>query len=183
MTGMTKKRFCLEVNSFRFKYDPCKLEGVKRYFPKTNKEILSDAANEIFGDLLLIQKQTYRMSKSMKPGNSEVGESPVGSLSASWHYTEGMFIWQGKGIGANHRFDSHIANIAPSLYAWLGIPIPAEVDGEPMLEMFRVPPEVDYRDVINYPNAFGKGKPSVPEERSAEEQEALQDQLESLGYL
>ena len=46
--GMTKKQFCLEVNTFKFDHDPCKLRGVKQHFPNTNKEIFSDATNKIF---------------------------------------------------------------------------------------------------------------------------------------
>ena len=60
--GMTKDEFCLAVNSFRFRKDPCKgtfMEGFNNearglYYPETKMEIMHDLEKEfffVFGDV------------------------------------------------------------------------------------------------------------------------------------
>ena len=139
-------------------------------------------ANEIMGDLLLIQKQSYRMSKSLKRNQPGIVEYGLHSMKASWHYTEGTHILVGKGIKSGQHIQANLIDIAPTLYAWLGLPIPAEVDGEPVLDAFVSPPDVRKETVERFPTTFSQR--SIEEtSATAEEEEALKEQLQNLGYL
>ncbi len=139
-------------------------------------------ANEVMGDLLLIQKQTYRMSKSLKKNQLGVTRNDPHSLTASWHYTEGMHILAGRGIRKGTQLTADIIDIAPTLYAWLGLPVPAEVDGRPILDAFTTPPDVKRESQECFPATFSE-RTIIETSASKEEEEALKEQLQNLGYL
>jgi predicted AlkP superfamily phosphohydrolase/phosphomutase len=135
---------------------------------------------EVFGDLVLLQKPHYRMCTSMKASRDVIEQYPKEKLNASWHYPNGIVILHGQGIKAASNVNAHIADIAPTLYTWLGMSIPAEVDGQPIKEALMVQ-DVPQNQNRSYPSYFSDQRDDV--ETSQEEQAALVEQLENLGYL
>ncbi len=66
--GMTKRSFCLKMNSFRFSQDPCKNANKKekKYYPKIKKEILSDSKREYF---FVFENVNYPWSRAGRDGD------------------------------------------------------------------------------------------------------------------
>ena len=140
------------------------------------------ADNENYGDLVLIQKKGYQIVTTMKAGAPAFSKLEPNSLTNSWHYPEGIFVLKGRGFKQNLNLNAHIADLAPTLYAWLGMPIPAEVDGEPIREAFSEPTNVKKLSQVNYPSSFVR-KGDGPAGILKKEDEALVEQLKNLGYM
>ena len=137
---------------------------------------------EIYGDLVLIQKKGYQIETTMKAGAPAFSQLDPNSLTISWHYPEGIFVLNGRGFRRNLKLHAHIADIAPTVYTWLGMPIPAEVDGEPIRDAFLEPPNVRKLSQVNYPPSFiSKGNNQTG--MLKKEEEVLAEQLKNLGYM
>ena len=76
---------------------------------------------------------------------------------------------------------AQIADIVPSLYAWLGMPIPAEVDGSVLTKAFERPVTVRKLPERRFPSTFESQRAGA--QRSEQEEAALTEQLKNLGYL
>lgn len=102
------------------------------------------------------------------------------------HRPEGVFVAVGPGIQKGQVLPPlSIVNVAPSLLYSLGIPIPADMDGEVVTEIF------DSAFLQTHP--IETGEPTIPPERyqgapppqteDAEGQEQIMLRLKSLGYV
>jgi len=139
-----------------------------------------DAPEEIFGDLMVAQKQGYRTNLTMKDSYPPIEPIPADSLSASWHHPNGIHIIAGNNIKKNHQTHAKISDLAPTIYSWLGMDIPAEVDGNCINDVFNQPTTAKKLDTRNFPESFtGAGS----YEESEQEKQALAEQLKNLGYL
>ncbi|MCH9023142.1 MAG: alkaline phosphatase family protein [Planctomycetes bacterium] len=137
---------------------------------------------ETFGDLMLVQNSNYFIRLSMKQDLPHIELRPGDSLDASGHYGNGLYVISGKGMRTNHSVQAHIGDIAPTIYTWLKMAIPAEVDGSVILEAFEAPPQVNQRSEVKYPASF-RQEGSESEVSTPEEEKALTEQLKGLGYL
>jgi len=141
-----------------------------------------DATLERFGDLMLLQRGDYRMSTSMKKRIDIFEAASPDSLSSSWHRPDGIFVLHGPGVKKQAAVDADIADIAPTIYSWLNMSIPAEVDGKPMVDAFEngylKPRKAEQK---RFPQSFTVQQ--VSEEADEEEQKRFMEQLKSLGYL
>jgi len=140
-----------------------------------------DDAEQLFGDLMLVQKQGYRVAPTMKQSAPAVFASACDDLTASWHHPAGIYIAAGQNIKKDTRSDARITDIVPSIYAHLGMPIPAEVDGSPIAEAFIESPSVTKTANRQFPHCFAQ-RSGVTQE-SEEERAQLAEQLKNLGYL
>jgi arylsulfatase A-like enzyme len=83
---------------------------------------------------------------------------------------------RGPGIRRGGRVDGTTVNdVTPTILAWLGLPIAADMDGRPAAFLEREPP----REVATYDT---KPIERVPTESRGAEKQVL-DQLRALGYL
>jgi len=150
--------------------------------PKDDFDTNEPEVLESYGDLMLVHKPHYRTSSTLKASRGHIAQLKEDNLNAAWHYPNGLFILNGQGIQTGKNVDADICDIIPTLYTWLGMPIPAEVDGQPIIEAFNNPPAITKNKTIQYPDIFfGKQKTTV--EETQEEQDALAEQLKNLGYL
>lgn len=140
-----------------------------------------DGLEETFGDLMLIQNYKYHIRISPKKKLKYIAETTKGTVTASTHYPEGIYIINGDNIKPGHRVKAHIADLAPTIYSWLNMNIPAEVDGKTIESAFITPPRIEKNTQQSFPLLFETGK--LQAGLSQEEEARLAEQLEGLGYM
>jgi len=91
----------------------------------------------------------------------------------------GLWIAAGPGIRPGQRIDATHYDIFPTMVAALGLPLSEELPGEPLVELFCRPPQIER--VARYRDDDGRFTPRIapPPELTDERLKAL----ESLGYL
>ena len=105
---------------------------------------------------------------------------PVGKLSGH-HSSDGILLVHGPEIKKDHRIDgAHILDLAPTILYALNVPIPKDMDGRVLQDIFQ---ESFLQDrPIAYSEPLGtshhRGK-----ELTSEEEENIREKLRSLGYL
>lgn len=101
------------------------------------------------------------------------------------HAMNGIFMAKGPDIRAQHDIkDAQLIDLAPTILYAMGLPIPAEMDGELLHEVFE--PDVLAEHPPHYLEESEEGENEIEEERytwSLEEEEALLTRLQDLGYL
>jgi predicted AlkP superfamily phosphohydrolase/phosphomutase len=96
---------------------------------------------------------------------------------AGTHRPEGVFVAAGPGIRRDTRLPSlDIVDIAPTLLAAGGLPIPDDMDGRPALEIFDTAPHVAFVPASQHANDRGSLL-------SPEDEQVLADRLRALGYM
>jgi len=140
-----------------------------------------DSLEESFGDLMLISRYEYHHSDSCKRNRAATGRSDMKEINGSNHYPDGVFALSGINIKANHTSNAHIADIAPTIYSWLNMDIPYEVDGKTIEAAFTTAPRIQKNSQPHYPALFKKGE--MDSDISKEEEKILAEHLEGLGYL
>jgi len=99
------------------------------------------------------------------------------------HRENGIFLIRGEGIRPGHRLSgAEITDVAPTLLYWLGLPVPADMDGRVLIESF----EDAYRR--DHPIVREDTSSRVPQDRahlvySEEETKKVEERLQSLGYI
>ena len=128
-------------------------------------------------DLIVVPSDGYYPRKKLSRGSAVrvTPEAPSGV-----HRVGGIYAFEGVGIVSSQGLGqtANIADIAPTLLAALGQPIPRGMTGKPMLHIFENPPPINY--------VSDDGSPSTspaPNVYSSEEQRAVEKRLEDLGYL
>ncbi len=91
-----------------------------------------------FGDLILVPKENYWHKRTLR-GNDFI-ERPAPN--DGFHHPRGMLLLHGANIKPNMLLDADIADVVPTIYAALGVPLPANLDGRVLLEAFVNPPEI-----------------------------------------
>ena len=104
------------------------------------------------------------------------------------HRMEGVLIASGRGVqpGAQLRPDATLLDVTPTILHLLGVPLPSDLDGRPMDELFDpaiVPAPQPSTDEPT-PSDPSPAEPSEPSEGYTEEEDAaIQQRLADLGYL
>lgn len=94
------------------------------------------------------------------------------------HREEGILILWGPEIKAGERLDSaRIYDVAPTILALKGLPIPDDMDGRVLVEAMQEPDR--YRDLDSVEGDSDQRGHTFTED----EEKALQDRLKSLGYM
>jgi len=94
------------------------------------------------------------------------------------HRPQGIFAATGPGIAQKEGLRAQIADCAPTLLALLGLPIPENMDGKVLTEIFDTQPEITYETATTTTAAQG-GK----EVYSEKELQQVTERLADLGYL
>jgi predicted AlkP superfamily phosphohydrolase/phosphomutase len=159
--------------------------------PKTGVKVFADALTpeELYGtaeidhqrtgDLILIGADGYHPIRSLREGDfiERAEDYHLGGC----HRPEGMYLLRGAGVKSGFEMAAHIADIAPTLYAALGVEPPYEPDGKILTPSFEVPlPEPKAK-----PSEPGKDIPSKTEIQplTEQEEEQIRRRLADLGYL
>jgi predicted AlkP superfamily phosphohydrolase/phosphomutase len=113
---------------------------------------------------------------------SQVLEPLPGDYLQGRHRSKGVFAAVGPGIGEGQRIEgARIIDVAPTVLYSLGLPIPEDMDGRPMLEIF----DEEYR--ARHPVEYAS--PELPEgpapEPTYDEEDAaeMERRLRGLGYV
>ena len=104
------------------------------------------------------------------------------------HRPTGVLAATGAGIAAGRRIEgARIVDVAPTILYALDLPIPDDMDGRPLVEIFekefqqshpvRHAPAVDEKDLT------GLGKPVRSTESTEEEEAEMERRLRGLGYI
>jgi hypothetical protein len=129
-------------------------------------------------DLVILFKEGYMGGKGLQP--PLLTAHPLGKLSGH-HSSDGIFLARGPEIKTSYRIDgAHILDLAPTILYAMDVPIPRDMDGRVLQDIF-VESLLDDR-----PIAFSEPLGTSREEGkklTEEEQESIREKLRSLGYL
>jgi predicted AlkP superfamily phosphohydrolase/phosphomutase len=129
-------------------------------------------------DLVILFRDGYMGGKGLQA--PLLTPHPIGKLSGH-HSSEGIFLARGPEIKKNHRIDgAHILDLAPTILYALDVPIPRDMDGKVLQDIFR---ESFLQDrPITFSEPLGTSR-EREKELTAEEEENIREKLRGLGYL
>jgi predicted AlkP superfamily phosphohydrolase/phosphomutase len=130
-------------------------------------------------DLIVVPADGFYPRKKLSRGSGiRVTPNSIGGV----HRVGGVYAFEGPNINASNGVGqtANIADIAPTILAALGQPVPAGMTGKPLLHIFGNPPNI----------SLAKEKPTRESARlsdapvySKEEEQAIEKRLSDLGYL
>lgn len=101
----------------------------------------------------------------------------------AWHRTHGILLIKGPGIKQDELVHgATLLDITPTILAMLGLPIPQDMDGKPLVQIFTQPIEVSHIPSYEPPHEHDGIHREAQEEDPYTAQQALQ-QLIDLGYI
>ena len=129
-------------------------------------------------DIVLEPETSYRI-------NGEIGDTPVFVNCCRWaaeNDPPGIFIAYGKDIKALNKLPNiNITDLAPTILHWMDIPVPEDMDGRIMKEIFKKDSNPYRREIkrcksddLSDSDCGGYNK---------EEEKIVQERLKELGYL
>ncbi len=94
------------------------------------------------------------------------------------HRLEGMLAVCGEHVPAGKRLDANIADVTPTVLAGLGLPVPVDMEGRVLSDVFDQPLTVQYEPPQKH--VIDEDAEQV---YTAEQRETLEKRLADLGYL
>jgi len=156
--------------------EPIVLEAYRR------EELYHGERLEIAPDLILVTKDSYKGGISIDELISDVPLDVLSKLSGV-HRMDGIIIAQGPHICRNMRVEgAGIIDVAPTVLYTLGMPIPSDMDGKPLMNFF----EKTYAQQTEASYTDERKIEDVASDEygySEEEEESVRLKLEALGYL
>ncbi len=115
------------------------------------------------------------------------GRRPVRWLSyrklEGTHRAEGVLIATGPGIARRRDLSAHIVDCAPTILAMLQQPVPDDMDGRVLTELFETPPTITTEAADTVTVGATAPSPSRDDAFSEDELQEVRDRLADLGYL
>ncbi len=127
-------------------------------------------------DLMLIPKPGLAVIRKIR-GNKSVLWALDGRLGGT-HRIEGIFVANGPSIKPGVKVNAKIADITPTLLAMMDIPVPADMEGKPLVDVFEPALECTYEPPKEY-----EAEKAPEEVFTEEDQRLLTERLSDLGYL
>lgn len=136
-------------------------------------------------DLLLIPHESLAVVRKIR-GRRAVRWLPYRRLEGT-HRPDGILVAAGPGIrqaspspveNRCHSVRAHIVDCAPTILAMLGLPVPDDMEGRVITELFEKPPDVEIVAASR-----GAATPPAEEAYSEEELQKVTERLSDLGYL
>jgi predicted AlkP superfamily phosphohydrolase/phosphomutase len=134
------------------------------------------AENPSLPDLLLEPQPGLAVVRKIR-GRRAVSWFPYRRLEGT-HRLEGVLMARGSNVRSGARIRARMADVAPTILAWLGVGIPSDMGGQVIGDLFADP--VSAEQVSPVAASAGGQEESV---LSAKEAEALTARLMDLGYL
>ncbi len=102
---------------------------------------------------------------------------------AAWHRQYGIVVVAGPGIRQDERiYGASLIDIAPTVLALFGLPVGADMDGRPLLEVFETPPTVE--SIPSWETKPGEsGMHAAGAGLDREQAQELMQQFAALGYI
>jgi predicted AlkP superfamily phosphohydrolase/phosphomutase len=125
----------------------------------------------ILPDIVLIPTEGFKFS-------FEISDAPPELSTHGNHRTEGVLIVEGSGM--NHpdvKFHPRLIDLAPTILHILGLPVPADMDGRVLQELFPGAQDIRFEEIDN---TIVRNKQM---EYNAEETELIEQRLKGLGYI
>ena len=100
------------------------------------------------------------------------------------HRAEGIFLMTGADLAVSREIkEVHITDLAPTILYHLGVPIPPDMDGAVLTQIFT--DEYLTAHPLHYGRALGADgdRTASPRDYSAAEEEAIRQRLQGLGYI
>ena len=141
-----------------------------------NGPYLENAADVIFS----IQNYLYQSSVKMGlDSESILGKSEYEDSGS--HRLDGIIVMSGPGIAEGSSIsNATIADILPTMLALAGLPVPEDLDGQPLVQAFTDAQKQAIKFVSGSSNTAGEtSTPDLDESELTE----IEDRLRSLGYL
>jgi predicted AlkP superfamily phosphohydrolase/phosphomutase len=102
---------------------------------------------------------------------------------AGSHRLEGVFMMAGGPARRGHVFTgAQITDVAPTVLYLMGLPIPEDMDGRPLLDA--LDPDFVKDRPVEYEHGAAPSEPAVPEAVFTEEEsQMIEERLKSMGYI
>ena len=126
-------------------------------------------------DLLLAPADGMAVVKKIR-GRSPVRWVPLSRLEGT-HRLQGVFVAQGPGVKAGQRISASISDLAPTILAGLGEPVPKDMDGHVLRKVFKDP------ITISYEPPQDRKLEDVSTTLTKQQMQEVADRLSDLGYL
>ena len=131
-------------------------------------------------DVLCLEKPGYLFfSLNLTPDLRlfDMGPSPDRAFSA-FHRRVGTIFMYGSTVEPGKRIDTRIIDITPTILTYLGVPVPAEMDGDVPREAFRS----EFRDKVILVKSEDSGY-KKPTGLGSQDWQKIEKQLRAVGYI
>ena len=144
----------------------------------TKKELYNGPFLENAPDLNVIMKNYSYITQMRRElaGNAIIASA---DLMSGFHRREGIFAAQGHNVVSGERAPASIIDVAPTILYAMDLPIPSDMDGQPMLDLFS--PSYTSRHPVE--SMAPRLDASSEQRLSAEEEAKTLERLRDLGYL
>ncbi len=133
-------------------------------------------------DLILIPHVTLSVVRRLR-GRTVVKWYPYRRMEGT-HRHHGIFIATGPGVAKNPDVHAHIVDCAPTIFSLLGQPVPDDMQGRVLTEIFETPPVIQTAAAVAGDVTLDASAQARAEEAYTQEQlKAVTDRLSDLGYL
>jgi predicted AlkP superfamily phosphohydrolase/phosphomutase len=126
--------------------------------------------------------RTTHPSSGHRPTVERVTENEKASAKSGDHRDNGILIAHGKAVAPGSLTGAQIIDIAPTFLHLVGLPVPADMDGRVLTEIFKED-FVRAHPVQQTGEVTSVAASDLPGEYSEEEQEAVRKRLQGLGYM
>jgi predicted AlkP superfamily phosphohydrolase/phosphomutase len=153
---------------------------VEQVFPRD--ELFDGPYAEQAADLVfLTQGMNYKAMGLSDFSSSRVFDAVYGTT--GHHRMNGAMIWHGPGaVKGGERYEgARIHDLAPTILYTMGMPIPVEMDGRPLVEVFT--PGFREQHRLVFAEAGERSDRDGESDYSAQEEAELRDTLRALGYV
>nr|MBI2905111.1 hypothetical protein [Chloroflexota bacterium] len=145
--------------------------------PEIWKGRYDDRAPDLF---FFTRDMKYKAMGLSDFGSNEVFEDLYGTR--AHHHMHGVFMLSGPGIKPDTEISrAGLVDLAPTIYQLLGVPLPADLDGQVLAEAFT--DELAARPVVYEQGGEGGAGAKPDDVYTAEEEAALTEMLRDLGYV
>jgi len=141
-----------------------------------------DPTREGYPDLIALPDEPYWVRTKLSSGPSWV--EPDANLPGT-HRPEGIVALAGLGMSAGRNLKAHLSDVTPTILALLGLPIPAHIEGKPIVGSTSPAESTpSFTPVRRDPaEELLEGPHHKPFEYTAREQQIIEQRLADLGYL
>jgi predicted AlkP superfamily phosphohydrolase/phosphomutase len=141
-----------------------------------------DPVCEGYPDLIALPDEPYWVRTKLTSGSAWV--EPDANLPGT-HRPEGIVALAGAGMTTGRHLKAHLSDATPTILALLGLPIPAHIEGRPIVGST---PPIDSTPIVpatrqDPTEDLLEGPHRRPFEYTSQEQEIIEQRLAELGYL
>ncbi len=159
------------ISKFRELRHPETAENLFARVGRGSEIYTSSQDGVLLPDIVLIPQDRYGVSFSLS-------DAPPKALTEGSHRHNGVLLMQGDGLKpAVENFRPNLIDIAPTVLHFLGLPIPSDMDGRVLEEIFSNPATPRYEEVDKLEVAENST------EYTAQEAELIEQRLKGLGYV